>query len=142
MLNKKIVLFISVFTSAVVSADEVVKGIDFEKVDWPLLCSRVGGVVFEQNNQYCEVSHSASQLHNSRVIERFLNQSPNFDVCAHLKNEYEYLTTPKEELAEPWALCRQTFKASLTSRDSNKESYLHSLSDWKQAHFNSQTMRK
>jgi uncharacterized protein with WD repeat len=141
MLTKAaLVLSCACLTPYVLAAD-MVADIDLEKVNWPLLCEQVGPVVFEQNDQYCEVSHPASVFHNETVLRLFTKQAPNINICDTLQGEYTVLTQPQINSGDQWQLCKLSFKTSFTARLAMPELYIHKTDEWKNAHFNHQTMR-
>lgn len=128
--------------STPVYGDNRVNDINFDAVNWNLLCRGVEAIQFEQNGLSCEVSHPASKFHNSKVHAYIVEKMPAFNSCDHLEKEYFELTTPKASLGkdEEWKLCMMVFKSSLIDRTVHPERYQHSVEDWEDAYFNDNTL--
>lgn len=123
-------------------SEDIVNGIDLDKVDWAFLCKNVGGIPFDQQGLTCEVSHPASKLHNTRVHQVIIEKMPAANSCDHLTLEYNELTTAKPNLDDPWEVCRLVFTSALFDRLQHPDHYHHDTQEWIDAHFNEQTMEQ
>jgi len=93
--------------AAVAESDEIVAGVDLDRVDWPSFCPGVEPVPIGN----CAVSHPTDNIH--AVHAPFVIGEPVY-VCETLKNTYERRTTCKDPTCR---LCRDLWTHALKERE-------------------------
>jgi len=93
--------------ATVAASDEIVAGVDLDRVDWPTFCRNVEPVPVAN----CTASHPADNVH--AVHAPFVFGDPQY-VCDNLKKTYDRLTTCNDAYCN---VCRGTWRSALQSRE-------------------------
>ena len=101
------------------ASDEIVAGVDLDRVDWPSFCRSTEAVPIAN----CEISHPTNDVHG--IHKPWLPDSPESRVyiCKSLEENFERITTCNWDQDEACHYCRNAWKFALQRREGNPDWY-------------------
>jgi len=102
--------------AAVAESDEIVAGVDLDRVDWPSFCRSTEAVPLGN----CEISHPTNGAHG--VHKPWLPESRTY-VCDSVEENFERLTTCNWDRDPSCSFCRNAWKFALENRERHPDWY-------------------